>query len=120
VRALRLVDLGRWSELRALCRETAAADPRDLFLPSLERILLAAERLARTPAIEGAIERGANLLRQGDPGGAVVEIARAIHRGDVPAERMSEALVIQAAAYVRIGNENRSRELLEAAAEVAE
>ena len=118
-RARRLVDLGRWSELRDLCRQTAAADPRDLFLPSLERILLAAERLARTPATEGAIERGARQLTQGNPGGAVVEIARAIHRGDVPADRLSEALTIQAAAYVRIGDEKRSRELLEAAAEVA-
>lgn len=117
-RALRLVDLGRWQEIAELCRETATTDPEAKFLASLERILLAADRLKKTTPTPTRWESGAEKLQQGDPGGAIIATARAIHQGAVPRERMAEAFEIQIAAYEQLGNERRVNELREALAEI--
>ncbi|MFN0009961.1 MAG: protein O-mannosyl-transferase TMTC1-related protein [Planctomycetota bacterium] len=116
-RALRLVDLGRWAELAEQCRETTATDPEAKHLPSLERILVAADRLRAAPPAPTAWETGADKLLLGDPGAAVLAVARAIHQGAVPRDRIADALAIQMAAYERMGNVSRASELRAAAAE---
>jgi tetratricopeptide (TPR) repeat protein len=119
VRALALVDLGRWSELIRLRGEMGAVDPEDPFLVRVDRILHAAERLMRTPTRGEDWARGTVLFRMGDWAGAEEKYRVALHRGALPGDRIAQTLLDLAQCHENLGQPLRAKHFRALAAEAA-